>query len=98
VGTPASGFFFAGHEDSTPPAPAAWEDRFKVTLPAGDVTISLTNIASDMTGNVKLFNMAGSEIGNASDSTTGSSVVLKTTVEAANAGQCFVLVQPYLTR
>src|SRR5579859_4084996 len=67
VGKAVNGYFFAGLEDSTDPAPAAWEDRFKVTLPAGDVTVALTNIASDMTGQVKLYNPLGSEIGVASD-------------------------------
>lgn len=98
VGKAVTGYFFAGLEDSTDPAAAAWEDRFKVTLPAGDVTVALTNIASDMTGQVKLYNPLGSEIGVASDSTAGSSVVLKHTVAAGDAGDCIVLVNPYLTR
>jgi hypothetical protein len=98
VGKAVTGYFFAGLEDSTDPAPAAWEDRFKVTLPAGDVTVALTNIATDMTGQVKLYNPLGSEIGVASDSTGGSSVVLKHTVAAGDAGDCIVLVNPYLTR
>jgi hypothetical protein len=93
-----NGYFFAGLEDSTDPADAAWHDRFKVTLPAGDVTIALTNIAPDMTGQVQLYNPLGSEIATASDSTGGSSVVLKHTVAAGDAGDCIVLVHPYLTR
>jgi hypothetical protein len=95
VGKAVNGYFFAGHEDSTPPAAAAWEDRFKVTLPAGDVTIALTNLASDINGVVALYNPLGSKIDSNYDATNGSSVVLTTTVAAADAGDCFVVVYPF---
>jgi len=95
VGTAINGYFFVGHEDSTAPADAAWEDRFKVNLPAGDVTIALSNIASDISGSVKLFNPLGSEIGSKYDTTAGSSVVLKATIAAADAGDCYLVVQPF---
>ncbi len=95
VGKAANGYFFAGNEDSTPPAAAAWEDRFKVTLPAGAVTIALTNIASDISGVVTLYNPLGSKIDSKYDPTDGSSVVLKTTVPAPDAGDCYVVVEPF---
>ncbi len=95
VGTAVNGYFFAGQLDSTPPAAAAWEDRFKVNLPAGDATIALTNIASDISGSVKLYNALGSEIGSAYDTTQGSSVVLHKTIDAPNAGDCYIVVEPF---
>jgi hypothetical protein len=95
VGKAVNGFFFAGLEDSTDPAAAAWEDRFKVTLPAGDVTIALTSIASDISGSVKLFNPLGSAIDSAYDPTDGSSVILTTTVASGDAGDCFIVVEPF---
>jgi hypothetical protein len=94
VGQSASGFLFAGYVDSTAPADAAWEDRFKVMLPAGDVTISLTNLASDLSGRLTLFNPLGTAIAEAHDYNGGSSVVLKKTLSAEEAGACYILVAP----
>jgi hypothetical protein len=95
VGKTVNGFFFAGLEDSTDPAAAAWEDRFKVTLPAGDVTIALTSIASDISGMVKLYSPLGSAIDSMYDPANGSSVILKTTVTSGDAGDCFIVVEPF---
>jgi len=95
VGKSVSGFFFAGLENSTDPPEAAWEDRFKVTLPAGEATIALSNIASDIAGDVTLYNPSGVQIAGMHDATNGSSVVLKHTVDAADAGECFVRIEPY---
>ena len=52
---------------------------FKVTLPAGDVTIGLSNLGRDISGQVKLYNATGSQIASAYDATQGSSVSLKHT-------------------
>jgi hypothetical protein len=95
VGQPVSGYFFAGHEAGDDPPESAWEDRFKVTLTAGDVTIALTNVAPDMDGYVELFSPLGVSIDFGIESTPGASVVVKTTLEAEEAGTCFIVVNPY---
>jgi hypothetical protein len=96
LGQNVSGYFFAGLEDSTRPPESVWQDRYKVTLPAGDATISLTNVASDMNGEIRVFNALGSEIAAKSDATLGASVILNTTIAAADAGECVILVHPHI--
>jgi hypothetical protein len=95
IGSPVSGYFFAGHEVSTAPALSAWEDRFKVTLPAGPVTIALTNVASDINSHVILLNPLGAQIANQYTVTYGSSAVIKHTVTPEQAGTCFIIVKPF---
>jgi hypothetical protein len=95
IGTPISGYLFAGHEDSSPPAAAAWDDRFKVTLPEGQMTFTLV-VPPDMDGQITLFNALGSQIDSQYDGTEGSTVVLKHTVTAEEAGVCYVSVHPWV--
>jgi hypothetical protein len=95
IGTPASGYMFAGYEDSTPPAGQAWDDRFKITLPEGEMTFTLT-VPSDIDGEIVLYNALGSALDSESDATEGSTVVLKHTLTSNEAGVCYVAVHPYV--
>ena len=61
LGTAASGYLFAGYEASTAPNPTVWEDRFKITLPQGDATFTLT-VPPDIDGEIDLYNALGSLI------------------------------------
>jgi hypothetical protein len=95
VGTPASGYLFAGYEDSTAPAESAWEDRFKVTLPEGESTFTLT-VPPDIDGEIDIFNALGSQLDSESDATLGSTVVLKHDFTSGEAGVVYVSVHPYI--
>ncbi len=91
-GTPVQGYLFAGFENSTSVPAAAWQDWFKVTLPAGMATISLMDLASDINGDVTLFDSLGSQISDKYSPTAGASVVLNQTV---TAGDYYVRLQPF---
>jgi len=95
VGTPASGYFFAGREDSTPPAETAWEDRFKVTLPEGQSTFTLT-VPPEIDGEIDIYNALGSALDSESDSTLGSTVVLQHDFTSNEAGVVYISVHPYV--
>jgi hypothetical protein len=95
LATPATGYFFGGHEDSTPPAESTWDDRFKVTLPEGEFTFALTNVAADINSEIILYDANGSVVDSESDGTKGSSVVLKHSVTSNQAGVFYVAVHPY---
>jgi len=97
VGTPVSGYIFAGYEDHSAPADAVWDDRFKITLPEGEMTFTLT-VPPDMDGEIELFNANGSQLDTEADSTLGSTVVLKYTLTSTDAGVCYVSVHPYIHR
>lgn len=95
IGTPVSGYLFAGYEDHSAPADAAWDDRFKITLPQGEMTFTLT-VPPDIDGEIVLYNSLGSQIDSESDPTLGSTVVLKHTLTSDEAGVCYVAVHPYI--
>jgi hypothetical protein len=97
VGTPASGYLFAGYESSTAPLDATWEDRFKITLPEGQATITFA-VPPDIDGEIDLYDALGSLITSASDPTKGSSVVLRRTLTSGEAGVCYISVHPYISR
>ena len=96
VGQTVSGYCFAGHLDSTRPPDSAWDDRFKIALPAGPVTIALTDVPSDMNGMVTLYSPLGTELAVQKEVANGSSVVLKRTLTPAEAGDCIIKVSPYV--
>jgi hypothetical protein len=94
IGTPISGYLFAGHEDSTPPAPAAWDDRFKVTLPEGEMTFTV-GVPPDIAGQIIIYNALGAEVDAQQDGTQGATLVLKHTVTTDEAGVWYAAVHPY---
>jgi hypothetical protein len=95
LGAAASGYFFAGYEASTAPNETAWEDRFKITLPEGQATFSLT-VPADIDGEIDLYDALGSLITSGSDPTPGSTVVLRHTLTSGEAGVCYIAVHPYI--
>jgi hypothetical protein len=96
IGTPASGYFFAGYEDHIAPLDAAWEDRFKVTVPEGDMTFTL-NVPPAIDGEISLYDANGSAIGAKSDSTPGATIIFTHTFTSTEAGVCYVAVHPYVS-
>ena len=99
LGTPAKGYLLAGFEQSTAPTDSAWEDRFKLTLPAtGALRVVLSDLPSGDTGingAVTLYNSLGQTLDSAYDVTHGASVVLDFTLTAAAAGDAIVVVKPF---
>jgi hypothetical protein len=95
IGTPASGYLFAGYEDGTPPMDIAWDDRFKVTVPEGEMTFTL-NVPPGIDGAITLYDANGSGIDSGADSTPGATVILKHTFTSSEAGVCYVAVAPYV--
>jgi hypothetical protein len=93
VGTPQNGYFFAGYANSTGLAANAWEDWFKVTLAAGSATMSLADLASDINGDVTLYDNLGVQIANTYQSTKGATVVLTKT--GIVAGDHYVKLTPF---
>ena len=93
VGTPAHGYLYAGYSVSTGFTANAWEDWHKVTLAAGDATITLADIASDINGSVDLYDSLGASVSNDYSVSSGASVVL--TQKGVTAGDYFVKVAPF---
>ena len=91
-GKAVSGYLFAGYESSTAIPDAAWEDWFKVTLPAGTASIKLTDLASDIAGQVTLYDTNGSQVASKYEGTHGASVVMS---ESVTAGDYYVKVSPF---
>lgn len=94
VAMPLNGYLFTGYANSTGLADNAWDDWFKVTLAAGSVSIALSDLASDMNGQVVLYDNLGVQSAEAHQSTSGSTVVLSKT--GLVAGDYYVKVRPYL--
>ncbi len=92
AGTPIHGYEFAGFENSAPPVTAAWEDWFKVTLPAGTATVTLADLASDVNGDVTLYDSLGVMLKRTYESDQGATVVVTQTV---TAGDYYVKVSPF---
>jgi hypothetical protein len=80
---------------STGFATNAWEDWFKVTLADGNVNVALTDLASDVNGDIELYDSLGSSITSAHSQTNGASVVLNRT--GVTAGDYYVRLTPYTT-
>ncbi|HVW25052.1 MAG TPA: hypothetical protein VHC69_06750 [Polyangiaceae bacterium] len=92
-GVAVQGYLFAGFENSTSIADGAWDDWFKITFPAGMAAINLTDIASDITGDLTLYDSLGSQVTNDYSVTNGASVVMNQMVAA---GDYYVKVTPFL--
>jgi hypothetical protein len=92
--TPIQGYLFAGYENSTSVAAAAWEDWFKVHLPGGTAQIAVTDMASDIGARVELFDSLGvskdSNYGQA-----GVSVVWTPPVADTPAGDYLIKISQY---
>jgi hypothetical protein len=93
-GKAVSGYLFAGYVNSTGIVDSTWEDWFKVTLPAGTASLALTDLASDVNGNVTLYDANGSQISNKYEPTEGASVVMS---QSVTAGDYYVKVTPFTT-
>jgi hypothetical protein len=91
-GEAVNGYLFAGYENSTGIPDTAWEDWFKVTLPAGTASIKLTDLASDIAGQVTLYDTNGSQVANKYEPTGGASVVMS---ESVTAGDYYVKLAPF---
>ncbi|HEX3596076.1 MAG TPA: PPC domain-containing protein [Polyangiaceae bacterium] len=92
AGTPIHGYEFAGFENSSAPITSSWEDWFKVTLPAGSATITLSDLASDVNGYVTLYDANGVSLSSAYEGDQGASVVVTQTV---TAGTYYVKINPF---
>jgi hypothetical protein len=92
AGKAVQGYLFAGFENATSVATAAWEDWFKVTFPAGMAAITLTDLASDINGDVILYDSLGAQVTEAYSGTTGASVVMN---RAVTAGDYYLKVIPF---
>jgi hypothetical protein len=94
-GTPIHGYLFAGFENSTSVADAAWEDWFKVTLDGTPVQIALTDIASDIGASVDLYDTNGVPKDSKSE-TQGASVVWSPSSDlTATPGDYYLKVNQY---
>jgi hypothetical protein len=94
-GTPIHGYLFAGYENSTSIADAAWEDWFKVHLDGTPVQIALTDIASDIGASVDLYDTNGVPKDSKSE-TQGASVVWSPSSDlTATPGDYYLKVNQY---
>jgi len=93
VGTPAQAFMYSGFTSSTGFASNAWEDWYKVTLATGMVKITLAILATDIAGNMVLYDSLGTQITSMGSATNGSTVVLNRT--GITAGDYFLMVEPF---
>jgi hypothetical protein len=93
AGTPAQAFMFAGFTSSTGFASNAWEDWYKVTLAAGMVKLTLSILATDIAGDMVLYDALGTEVTSMGSATNGSTVLLNRT--GITAGDYYVKVAPF---
>jgi hypothetical protein len=89
VGQPVTGYFFSGYQSATEMTP--WDDWFKVTLPDGMATVSLSNLPADVGGNIELQDGTGKTLGNVQSPAAGSDATVTRTV---TAGDYYVHVTP----
>jgi hypothetical protein len=88
LGTTVSGLFFLGLEDDTVLTdPSDW---FKVTLPVGSVTASLTNVPPNLRAQLRLYDATGAQLGESVATTFGADVTL--TQPIGTAGTYYVRV------
>ena len=93
VGTPVHGFLYAGYSVSTGFTASAWEDWYKITLAAGTATIALTDLASDVNGEIDFYDSLGASISSNYSTTSGASVVLNRT--GVTAGDYYLKISPF---
>ena len=95
VGADVEGYMFAGWEYSTEIPPEEWNDWYVVDLEAGTTSILLSILASDASGDIRLYDSLGTQIDREYSSTNGSSVLLER--DLATAGTYYVMVRPWNT-
>ena len=95
AGKAVTGYLFGGYENSTSVADAAWEDWFKVTLPAGVASIALTDVASDINAALTLYNSLGTEVAHKYSASDGESVVMS---QPVTAGDYYVKLTPFTSQ
>jgi hypothetical protein len=88
VGTPVQGLFFSGYADDT--VLTDQSDYFKVTLPTGMSSLKLTNVASDMRGDLKLLDTNGVQLSDTGSSTYGADLVV--TPNITTAGDYYIVI------
>jgi hypothetical protein len=94
VGSPASGGFFSGYLDGTPPTPSDLGTWFQVQLAAKPVVIALQNCPSDVRAQLELTDSTGSStLATQSAGADGLEVDLDAGVAAA--GTYLVHAVPY---
>jgi hypothetical protein len=91
-GKAVHGYLFAGYESSLGIAAQDWDDWYKVTLPAGPATFTLSDLASDDSGDLSLYDATGSSVDGANNTTFGADVTFTHTI--ATAGDYYVDVKP----
>lgn len=92
LATPIMGFLSAGYV-SDPYLGEALADWYTVTLAAGSVTISLSNVATDIAADIQLLDPNGESVAEKYTLTEGANVTLMGTAMAA--GTYKVGVQPF---
>jgi hypothetical protein len=90
LATPASGVFFRGYQDDT--VLTDHLDWYKLTLPMGNMTATVTNVAMEVRGWLILYDATGMQITDFSQSTAGGDVVLMHAIPTA--GTYYVSVGP----
>ncbi len=95
VGTPVQAFMYAGYTVSTGFATNAWEDWYKVSLVTGTAKFALTDLASDVNGEINLYDSLGASVSSNYSTTSGASVILNQSNVAA--GDYYVKVSPFTT-
>ncbi|MBX3228578.1 MAG: PPC domain-containing protein [Labilithrix sp.] len=73
-------------------ADKGWSDWFSVDLASGGTTIKLENVATNLSGEIELYNADGARIGSDYSSTKGANVTLS---KAVSAGKHYVRVMPW---
>ncbi len=91
-GKAVHGYLFAGYESSLGIAAQDWDDWYKVTLPAGPTTFTLSDLASDDSGALSLYDATGSSVDGANNTAFGADVTFTHTI--ATAGDYYVDVNP----
>jgi hypothetical protein len=88
-GTPIDAYDFAGFTSAAAPPDTAYDDWYSVTLTTGSVTAKIENVPTDLYGDVKLFDSAGTELGHEYGGSQGAGITL---IYAATAGAYYVKV------
>lgn len=88
------GYLFAGWSNSTGVPEEDWYDWYSVELEAGNVSILVDVMASDIDHEIVLYNPIGTQIASEGTNTEGSSVLLEH--ELPEAGEYFVRVNSYI--
>ena len=95
VGTPVHGYLFSAPitAASTNGKATPWDDWYKVTLPAGNTTFALTDVATDANAQLWIYDTSDAgALSNPYSYTNGSDV---SATKQVAAGDYYVVVQPF---